>query len=141
MKKIFTILTILAMLFVMFSVTSCTQANATTGTITVINYGSNGSTVTVGNVYVGYVFGGQAVVVDFFTPQSGAQITATGYNVLTENGNFVTIPSSNSYSGKIDLKLNYNYTVSLEGKDIGYGSNVFIASGIQVGGTNIITIQ
>ena len=72
MKKISTILTLLAMLSVMFSVTSCTQANSTTGTITVINYGTDGSTVTVGNVYVGYVFGSQTVVVDFFTPQSGA---------------------------------------------------------------------
>ena len=66
MKKISTILTILAILSVMFSVTSCTQANSTTGTITVINYGSAGSTVTVGNVYVGYVFGGETVTIDFF---------------------------------------------------------------------------
>ena len=121
MKKL---LVLLAAAVIGLSTFGC-AVNSSTGSITVQNRSeTNASGIKVGSVFIGYVASGSTNTTYFYKAEDDAAVTVSGFE-----------PSLSIYSGKIELKLNYLYTLTLQ-KSTSSGNNIYNMSGVELGNNN-----
>jgi hypothetical protein len=119
MKRFFGLLSIFA---VILSLAGC-AANSTSGSITVQNKTTTAvQNAKVGSVTIGYLAAGATTTVYFYTEESGAQVSADSFSSFDK-----------AYTGTIDLKFGYLYTLSFFNNNLG---SVYYISGAKVGGKN-----